>query len=132
MAHGVTLQMRAIKHPAPTYLVRYEAELDKNKVGMLVRVGAWEPYRNPERDRSLPGKARIRARKAGRFHYGGPRTKALIRRYFFRGHGEAWETAANMRYDCPCGYGIVAPHDDLEFMTDVMEHETEHAERVTA
>lgn len=66
------------------------------------------------------GKARRRARKAAR---------GLARHAFFSGHGVASENAYNLRYDCgECGFGIVAPLDDYDFMADVMGHEAEHAD----
>lgn len=51
-----------------------------------------------------------------------------VRVPFFKGHGTADANAFNQRYLCDCGHGIVAPLDDDEFMTDVMDHELEHAE----
>jgi len=77
------------------------------------------PITNPDKDRTLAGKDRIRARKAAR---------RLARRPFFKGHGVASSNAYNQRYDCPCGLSTIAPLDDAEFMTEVMEHEQEHAE----
>lgn len=47
---------------------------------------------------------------------------------FLKGYGVASANAYNQRYVCPCGSGIVAPLDDPEFMTDVMDHEAQHAE----
>lgn len=79
-----------------------------------------QPARNASRDRSLPGKKRIRARRAAR-----------RRTYFFRGHGLAGANDYNLRYDChapDCGFGIFAPLDDFDFMTDVMDHESTHEE----
>jgi hypothetical protein len=99
MASGITLQMRHIRRPAPQPV---------------------RPEDRRERDRSLPGKARICARREA---------KRRARRAFFSGYGVASENAYNLRYDCgACGFGIVAPLDDFEFMADVMEHEAEHAD----
>jgi hypothetical protein len=132
MAHGVTLEMRAIKRPAPevihesSVVERIELPSKAPDGKPLVRwvwrlTGGTYVAPEPSRDRSLPGKARRRARKAAR---------ALARRAFFKGHGVASENAYNLRYECPCGFGILAPLDDFEFMTDAMDHEFEHAEGV--
>ena len=121
MAHGKTLELRAIKRPAPEFVhqsVRVEGA--KTSPGLVRRIVLDGTYVNPDKDRSRPGKARRRARKAAR---------GLARRAFFSGHGVASENAYNLRYDCgECGFGIVASLDDAEFMTDVMDHEAEHAE----
>lgn len=58
MAHGKTLELRAIKAPEPTWIHRFEAVADKSKPGRLVRVGEWLPYVNPARD--LKRNARLR------------------------------------------------------------------------
>jgi hypothetical protein len=119
VAHGITLKLRGIEDPAPESI---SARVDGHGwFAMVVN----KTHRGPSRDRSLPGKARRRARKAAR---------RLERRPFFKGHGIASANAHNLRYDCTalgCGYGIVAPLDDHEFMTDVMEHEIEHTEAAT-
>ena len=62
MASGITLQMRYMKRPEPEVLhvaATYDAK------GRRTR-GDGSTYVNPERDRSLPGKVRRRARKAAR------------------------------------------------------------------
>lgn len=79
-----------------------------------------QPHRNLAKDRSLPGKQRRQARRAAR-----------RRTYFFRGHGLAGANDFNLRYAChapDCGFGIYAPLDDFDFMTDVMDHEASHGE----
>lgn len=121
MAHGISLKMRGIEAPAPESIsARIEGE------GWLARV-LNDTYVGPSRDRSLPGKARRRARKLAR------KVARLVEyQPFLKGHGVAGVNAYNQRYECPCGYEVVAPLDDLEFMTDVMEHETEHHERTGA
>jgi hypothetical protein len=67
MAHGITLKMRKIRRPAPDYVVRHEAaQVKQNGRLTFRRVGKWEARVNEEKDRSLPGKARRRARRAAR------------------------------------------------------------------
>ena len=71
MAHGKTLGLREIRRPEPEYLVKFEAEEVKARVGIrkVIRwqkVGLWAPHVNSARDRALPGKARRRARRAAR------------------------------------------------------------------
>lgn len=120
MAHGITLDLRNITAPAPGYVHQHPTE----GTGIFARpVGATYVNTTGTSDRSLNGKARRRARKAAR---------GLARRPFFKGHGVASENAYNQRYDCPCPSSIVAPLDDFDFMTDVMDHETIHAEEASA
>lgn len=58
MAHGISLTMRVVQPAAPESIsARVEGH------GWLARV-INDPHRGPSRDRSLPGKARIRARRA--------------------------------------------------------------------
>jgi hypothetical protein len=64
MAHGITLAMRGIKPGEPRYLFR-NPELVKVPGGFR-QPRSTRSYVNPERDRSLRSKARIRARKAAR------------------------------------------------------------------
>ena len=118
MAHGIRLELRGIKAPAPEFVSQHRVVGHGPFASRSVLT-----YVNPNKDRSLNGKARRRARKAAR---------GLARTPFFRGHGVASENAYNLRYDCPCGSSIVAPLDDHEFMTDVMDHENFHAEEATA
>ena len=68
MAHGKTLALREIPRPEPEHLVKFEAEEVEARVGIRkvmrwVKVGEWLPHANPDRDRSLAGKARRRARR---------------------------------------------------------------------
>ena len=127
MASPKTLALREITRPEPTYLAKFEAEEVKARVGIrkVIRwrkVGEWAPHTNPDRDRSLPGKARRRARHAA---------ARLARRPFFKGYGIASKNAYNLRYEClaeGCGFGIVSPLDDWDFMADVMDHELVHNE----
>ena len=65
MAHGITLALRRIKRPAPTYLFQNPA-LVKAKGGGWAQPRSTRSYVNPEKDRRLAGKDRIRARKAAR------------------------------------------------------------------
>ena len=46
--HGVTLEMRKIKRPAPTHVVMHETEWVETKGGSkhLVRKGVWATYVN--------------------------------------------------------------------------------------
>lgn len=46
MAYGITLALREIKRPAPEWIVRYNRRDQKT------------PYVNPDKDRTLAGKAR--------------------------------------------------------------------------
>lgn len=119
MAHGITLKMREIKRPEPQVVVEHQPDgYAKNNGGHKVwRRTARTPFVNPDRDRSLSGKARRRDRK---------RARRLARVPFFKGHGVASENAFNLRYDCACGFGIISPFDDVDFMVDVMEHEGGH------
>lgn len=117
MAHGITLELREITRPTPTFLHEHAPAV--KVVGGWAKPKGLGSHVNPDRDRALSGKARRRARKAAR---------GLARHPFFKGHGVASENAYNQRYDCPCGYGIIAPLDDFDFMTEVMDHELEHAE----
>ena len=67
MAHGITLKMRAIKRPETRYLFINPPLVklsDGRRFGQQRHDGP--PYRNPAKDRSLPGKARLRARRAAR------------------------------------------------------------------
>jgi len=71
MAHGKTLAMRAITRPEPTYVKQYLVEEREVRVGLrktmrLYKVGHWTPHTEGSRDRTLPGKARIRARRSAR------------------------------------------------------------------
>lgn len=61
MASGITLQLRYLKRPAPQ-LVHVAIEYDA--VGNPVAPGV--TYVNSNKDRSLAGKARRRARRAAR------------------------------------------------------------------
>lgn len=82
------------------------------------------PHVNEYNDRSLPGKARVRARRAAR-----------RRTWFFKGHGMAGANDFNLRYNCHfagCSYGILSGLDDFDFMTDVMDHEATHDEAVAS
>lgn len=70
MAHGKTLQLRAITRPDPEYLVRYEVEEQKVRIGVrkvarLVKVGTWTPYVNPERDKKRHARLRAELRRTG-------------------------------------------------------------------
>lgn len=65
--HGKTLVMKALKQPEATYVKQFlteDAKIKRLGSVMFRKVGDWSPHTNPERDRSLPGKARRRARKA--------------------------------------------------------------------
>jgi hypothetical protein len=69
MAHGKTLDLRAITRPEPQYVVRHQAERKEFRRGgrffwRIVRVGIWSTHVNPSKDRTLAGKARRNARKA--------------------------------------------------------------------
>ncbi len=68
-AHGITLAMRWIKPPAPRWVHRHpkarEVRVGDTVVGYRKPAGMTS-YVNPDKDRSLPGKARRRARKAAR------------------------------------------------------------------
>lgn len=61
MAHGITLAMRAIDAPAIRYIHEHPAAV-KTKRG-YVKPAGMTSHVNPEKDRSLAGKARIRARR---------------------------------------------------------------------
>ena len=60
MAHGITLYLRHIRPPAPVFVHQHPTV----GTGAFARVVP-TTYSGPSRDRSLPGKARRRARKAG-------------------------------------------------------------------
>jgi hypothetical protein len=105
--------MRAIK-PNPPRLFHQSAAYDA-KGYRARRSGV--TYVNPNKDRTLAGKARRLARKHAR---------RLVRTPFFKGHGIASSNAFNLRYDCTCGHSIIAPRDDYDFMVDVMAHEGSH------
>jgi len=125
MAHGKTLELREIVRPAPESVIQHPEPV-KGRGGLFTKPRGMETYANEAKDRTLRGKARRRARKAAR---------GLARRPFFKGHGVASENAYNLRYDClapDCGFGIVAPLDDWDFMTDVMEHEQWHHEETAS
>jgi len=62
MAHGITLAMRAIDAPGIRYIHEHPAAV-KTKRGYMKPEGMTS-HVNPAKDRSLAGKARIRARKA--------------------------------------------------------------------
>lgn len=65
MAHGITINMRAIKPPRPDVFVAIEYQYDAK--GRRFRVTApadAATYVNPDKDRTLAGKARRRARRA--------------------------------------------------------------------
>lgn len=127
MAHGITLQLRKITRPEPQFIVEHGVEEVKLFKGgsmftrgatvvggrEISKPGRWGRYTNRARDEKRH--ARLRPE--------------LRRHYFFSGHGQAWETSFGLRYECPCGRFIAAPSDDPEFMTDVMDHETEVAHR---
>lgn len=59
--HGVTLEMREVKQSAPSWIHQH----DRGE-GSLGSPPPAVPHVNGKRDRSLAGKARIRARKAAR------------------------------------------------------------------
>lgn len=67
MAHGISLNQRSIR-PAPPEFV-HPAAVKVAGAGdsiMWRKPAGMTSYRGPSRDRSLPGKARRRARKAAR------------------------------------------------------------------
>lgn len=68
MAHGITLELREIQQH-PVFVPGTECYLKTKEVdGVTLIVGknTCMPYQGASRDRSLPGKKRIRARRAAR------------------------------------------------------------------
>lgn len=59
-AHGKTLEMREIREPEPDVFV----SIVRDEKGRPVAPG--QAYTNPDKDRSLAGKKRAKARKAAR------------------------------------------------------------------
>lgn len=68
MAHGVTLALRWIKRPPARWIHKHpQAHVVRTATGEVVgyrKPGGMTSHVNPEKDRSLAGKARIRARRA--------------------------------------------------------------------
>jgi hypothetical protein len=68
MAHGKTLELREIR-PHPVVVEGTECSLKTKEVDGVVLITGRKtcmPYVGASRDRSLPGKARIRARRVAR------------------------------------------------------------------
>lgn len=68
-AHGVTLAMRAVKAPPTSWVHQHPKPVAVRRRGELIgyrQPDNMTPYVNPAKDRSLPGKDRIRARRAAR------------------------------------------------------------------
>jgi hypothetical protein len=69
MAHGITLAMRWIKLPPTRWVHRHPAPIAVRRDGVIVayrKSPGMTSHVNPAKDRTLPGKARRRARKAAR------------------------------------------------------------------
>lgn len=65
-AHGITLDMRAVKKPESPYIAIHVASPVKGRRGVSRVVAGFVAHTNPAKDRTLTGKARRRARKAAR------------------------------------------------------------------
>jgi hypothetical protein len=63
MAHGKTLVMREIARPEPQHIIEHPKPV-KVKGGLFAKPRGMQTYVNADKDRTLPGKARRRARKA--------------------------------------------------------------------
>lgn len=69
MAHGISLKQRSIRPSPPEFVHRHPAAVKVAGAGdgiLWRKPAGMTSYRGPSRDRSLPGKARRRARKAAR------------------------------------------------------------------
>lgn len=66
MAHGTTLDMRAIQPVSPAFVHKHPEpyKVGDGPTAYYIKAGGMKPYLGASRDRSLPGKARRRARKA--------------------------------------------------------------------
>lgn len=68
MATGLSLVLRWLQPPPTRWVHRHPpAKVMRSSSGEVIgyrRPANMTPYRGPSRDRSLPGKARIRARRA--------------------------------------------------------------------
>lgn len=60
MASGITLLMRSLRGPAPEVFV----SIERDGKGRQLAPGV--THTNPDKDRSLAGKERVKARKAAR------------------------------------------------------------------
>lgn len=70
MAHGISLKMRAVKPAPATFIhqhpVAVKRRFTENGPLLFVKPAGMTTFVNPDRDRSLRGKARRDARKTAR------------------------------------------------------------------
>jgi hypothetical protein len=65
MAHGKTLELRAIRTPEPVWIHQFRTRsIKRGKRQLVVRDGLWTPYVNPARDLKRHARLRVELRGA--------------------------------------------------------------------